>query len=190
MKTKHVLSAVAALLILGLTFLFGYRTYEHTHPITTSTDTLYIWDTITYEIPVDHYHVDIDTIFVPDSILIPAEVDTLAILADYYRTYEYQRSWSDSTISVNFSDFISRNRIEHSTLLNYKLLKPQTTIINKTEVNNYSTYLNISARSDYKIQNPEISISIISRKFSGGIGYMPRQEALTINLGYNVLKLK
>jgi len=192
MKNKIILYVSVILLILGLTFFGGYRYYGSTHQIVTQTDTILIYDTIIHEIPNDvhHYHVDIDTVFVPDSILIPSDVDTLAILADYYRIYNYKRAWEDSVISVTFTDQISQNRIFQSSLLQYKLLKPQTVITNTTTINNYSTYLNLGLNSDIKFLYPEITAQLITKKFSYGVGYMPVQKGLTIHLGYNILKIK
>lgn len=188
MQRRLIITGII-LLLLGLAFWGGRRTCPGPQ-IETHTDTLYVYDTITKVITKDHYTETIDTIFYPDSILIPADVDTAAILADYYRTYKYDRSWGDSTISVNFSDYISRNRITRSTLLNYKLLKPQSTIINTTNVLNYQKYINIGLRTDITFLYPEFQASYIGPKFSYGLGYMPRQKALTVNFGYNILKFK
>lgn len=188
MTNKAVLGAVAALLILVMVFFSGYKYYSHTHPITASTDTIMVYDTVVHEIPVDKYIVKVDTVKVPE-----IKWDTVIIekaVQDYYNTYRYDRSWSDSTISVNFSDFISRNRIESSTLLNYKLLKPQTTIINKIEVNNYSTYLGIGLDTDFEVKNPNINLTFTSKNYGLKLLYYPKQESFGFGASYNIIRLK
>lgn len=190
MTFKGVFSAIAALLVIALCLVSGYKYHAYTHPVTTTTDTIMVYDTITHVIPVTEYVYKVDTVYYPEIVEIPADVDTALILRDYFAIYAYERSWSDSTVFVNFSDTLSRNRIIGSSLLSYKLLKPQTTIINKTEITNYSSYLNIHASSDFGVQYPEIGISFVGRRYSVGAEYAIRQEAFKLSLGYNIIKFK
>lgn len=188
MKTKHVLSAVAALLILVMVFFSGYKYYSHTHPITVSTDTILVYDTVVHEIPVTQYVQKIDTVKIPE-----IKWDTIVIekvVQDYYNTYRYDRSWSDSTVFVEFSDFISRNRIESSTLLSYKLLKPQTVITNTTTVNNYSSYLSVGSQLSYDKRYFNVNLTYTSKKFNYSLLYYPVDNIFGLGLSYNIIHFK
>lgn len=192
MKNPKIYIGIAiVLIILGLTFFGGYRYYGHTHPITTVTDTITIVDTVTHTIIKDSisYVEKIDTLYWPGDTVFK-DVDTAAILVDYYARYGYDRVYADSLISVDFYDIVSENKIVASTFLNYKILRPQTIITNTTTINNYSSYLNLSFKIDLAVEYPEIRAQMIGKNISYGVGYMPKQNALTINFGYNILKLK
>lgn len=78
-----------------------------------------IHDTTTYAIKGD-------SIPSPERIIhdtIPADVDTAAILADYYSHKEYDRSFNDSNILISIQDTVSQNALGRSTI-NYKWKKP------------------------------------------------------------------
>ena len=188
--TSILISLAIINFFLALSFLGGYKYYQYSNPIIPSSDTLYIYDTTTYYVDVDHYHYDIDTIFYPDSIIIPIDIDTLEILKDYFALYKYNRVWEDSLIYVSFYDIISQNRILQSSLLEYKILRPQTIITNTTTINNYASYFNISLTSDFTLEYPHLKATLITPSLSYGLGYMPKQKALTLSVGYNLFKLK
>jgi hypothetical protein len=151
-------------------------------------DTVEIRDTILHEIPVNHYFVDIDTVFFTDSILIPANIDTALILRDYYTTFKYERSWEDSLIKINFDDFISRNRITNSTPLKYELLKPQTIITNN--ITNYTNYISIGANTDFNLNFFNLDLTYTTSKFNYKLLYYPHQKAFGVGISYNFIKIK
>lgn len=188
---KFYIGIFITLLVISLAFAGGYKYYNYTHPVTTVTDTITIVDTVTHTIIKDSisYVEKIDTLYWPRDTVFK-DVDTAAILVDYYARYGYDRVYADSLISVDFYDIVSENKIVASTFLNYKILRPQTIITNTTTVNNYSSYLNLSFKTDLAVEYPELRAQMIGKNISYGIGYMPKQNALTINFGYNILKLK
>ena len=189
-KYKIVLISIIILIILGLSFFGGYRYYGFTHPVTPPTsDTLYVWDTIFHDI--HHYHVRVDTILKPVDVIIPQDVDTALILKDYFAIYKYDREWNDSTLEVYLSDTISQNKIMASDFLRYKLLKPQTTIINNiTNVTTYRSYINVGINSDYKFKHSIIGMTWIGPKYSIGAGYGIQDKTLFLNAGVNIIQLK
>ncbi len=88
-----------------------------------------------------NYAIEIDTLFYPDSVFVPSDVDTAAILYNYFAIYLYNRHWNDSIIQVDLVDTITQNKISGSDFLKYKILRPQEVIINTTTVNNYTKYI-------------------------------------------------
>jgi hypothetical protein len=99
---------------------------------TITTTTQYIHDTINHYIPNDiyHYNQGKDTIIYRDSLIYQYhDVDTVAILRDYYALHTYNRLWTDTLIRVDLVDVISENK-PISNKFKYTLLKPQTSIVN------------------------------------------------------------
>lgn len=187
---KFYIGIFITLLVISLAFTGGYKYYNCTHPVTTVTDTTFVYDTIVKEIPVNHYSHIVDTVFFPDTLIIPADVDTAEILRKFYSRYVYARNWEDSLIKVSFKDTVSQNKIQNSSNLKYQILRPQTVIVNETNIKSYSSYLNISMSSDLKIQYPEFKLQLIGKNISYGVGYAPKQNTVRINFGYNFLKMK
>ncbi len=189
-KAKRITLGILIAVLAILMFLGGYRYHAYTHPINPPThDTTYVWDTIYHDI--HHYHQKIDTVLYPDSVLIPIDVDTNAILKDYFAIYKYDRHWNDSTIEVLLSDTITQNKIEGSNFLKYKLLKPQTTIINNiTNVTTYKSYINLGINTDYKFQHSILELKLIGPRYSVGAGYGIQDKTLFLNAGVNIIQLK
>lgn len=146
LKVKYVLIIALAMLILGLIYGKKWADKENIPIVTTNTEYVYDTTTVVIENDVHHYHVDIDTIFYPDSIEIHEDIDTLSILREYYATFKYNRTWEDTAIQINFTDFISQNKILKTNWLEYKILRPQ--VINTTEnkVVNYNRYVYLSMK--------------------------------------------
>lgn len=65
----------------------------------------------------------IDTHFVSYPVPIPTDVDTFAVLADYFSRKEYKSIYRDSSISLTIRPVISMNALD-SISLEYKWLKP------------------------------------------------------------------
>jgi len=137
MKKYLTIGAILTLLI-AIIFFSGYYTYKKTHkPLEPLISTIYIHDTIT------HHIVDTFPCYIAgkDSIIyrtteVYKDVDTSAILKDYFAIHYYTRIWEDSTLKVTLEDAIAENKSINNSF-DYELLKPQT-IINKTY--DYSTH--------------------------------------------------
>lgn len=186
-------SLLVIVLLLGIGFFIGYKKVDRTSLDDTSvySDTVYKYDTITKFINNDiyQYKETIDTIYYPDSI--PSDIDTLAILKDYYSKNKITREWSDTNLYVKLVDEISQNKIVNSNWLEYKILKPQTIVTNTEVVHKYSSYLNINYSSSIQdLSYSTISLVYIRKKFSFGIGYIPLKQTPTISFGYNLIKMK
>lgn len=109
---------------------------------TITTNIKYIHDTITRETPnyYPYYIQGKDSIIYQEK-LIPAKVDTIAILHDYYAKHIYNRQWKDSLLDVQVQDQVTKNEISNLNF-KYKILRAQT-IINNTQDNSitYSHYI-------------------------------------------------
>lgn len=187
---KNLIIGILLLLILGGTFFGGYKYYERMHPITHTTDTVLIFDTVTHYIDHNHYFVKVDTVLYPDSVLVPADVDTAKILRNYFAIYKYDRHWNDSIIEVNLTDTITQNKIEGSDFLKYKILRPQTVVTNVTNINNYNSYIYASLVTDVKFEFTAINLNYIGKNYQFGIGYMPTNKTIVGSFGIPIIKLK
>lgn len=154
-------------------------------------DTIKVYQIDTIEIPNDVYHysevIIRDTLI--DTIIVPANVDTSAILIDYFSRNIYHREWRDSSLYASIWDTTFMNRI-YSGKFEYRILRPQTTIINKTEVNNYSTYLGIGLDTDFEVKNPNINLTFTSKNYGLKLLYYPKQESFGFGASYNIIRLK
>jgi hypothetical protein len=86
---------------------------------------------------------ELDTIIYSDTVF--KDVDTAAILKDYFATHVYNRDWQDSLLQVSLIDKVSRNNFTDSRFT-YKILRPQE--INYTTIDNsihYSKYVFLGA---------------------------------------------
>jgi len=138
---------IVLLIIIFLGAFFGGLWVGHKTrpPSQVLVDTVYVYDTVVYTIPIEvpYYIVKTDTIIFKDTIEIPADVDTALILKNYYAEHYYNRTWEDSLIRIDQIDMVTENRI-YAQKLDYKFLKPQTTIINNSYTN-YYRYLSTGA---------------------------------------------
>ena len=177
---------IVCILLLCLAFFGGYKYHESTvpEPINT-TDTIVEYDTITYTITQDYYFQTVDTII--DTVQIPQDVDTLAILADYFTTYKYTRNWIDTNLSVTLVDNITQNKVE-SELFTYKILRPQKTIINTTNITNYSRYLygGVSVPLDNSFNNLGVNLLYADNRWYGGIQYEPFNPTYHFELKFGI----
>lgn len=190
-KIKYFILIVITCIIAGL--ITGKRISDnHTNtPDQYTSDTTFIYDTIYKQIPVDvhHYH-EVVTELNQDTLYIPVDVDTLEILSDYFKTFQYERSWNDSIIEVNLVDVVSQNKIQRSNWLEYKLLQPQTVVTNVNKYTNYSKYLGVGLNTDLKLEAYSFNVTYVTPKFNYNILYYPKQEAWGFGITYNFLKFK
>ena len=123
-------SYIVFFLILVSCLFFGYRIYPRLNPCPTiESDTIYVIDTVIREIPnyVPYYVYRTDSVVYRDTVF--KDVDTTAILKDYFAIHYYTRNWEDSLLKVTLDDAISENKPIHNTF-RYTILRPQTVIEN------------------------------------------------------------
>jgi len=189
---KNLISVLIILILLMISFFCGGKYYINRIPVPqTSSDTILIHDTVPHYIPdtVGFYYYDIDTLYLPgDSIPYPQDIDTLAILANFYNTFKYTRTWKDTIIDITLVDYISENKIKDSDWLQYKLLQPQTIITNVTNITNVNKYLYLNLQTDMGFEFTNVNLNYIGPKMNYGIGYIPKQKALMFNVGFNLIK--
>ena len=159
-KFNFILLSIIVALILYL-FLFRPKS-----TIVTKTITKFKYDTVQHYI--NKYITLHDTVLMVDSI--PAHVDTLLILKDYFSKHVINREFKDTSLLVNLTDTISQNKFFGSKF-EYKLLKPQTIITNTTTTIikdnrwNIGPYVGIGFNSSLKA-NLNLGISLQYRLFS------------------------
>jgi hypothetical protein len=191
-KVSIYITLVAILIILISVFLWGFRTYPKVHPPpVASIDTFYVHDTVVHRIP---YPVTIrdsiryrDQAWI-DSIVQANQVDTSALLADYYALHYYTRHWGDSLISVTLKDVVSGNRFIDSALT-YQILRPQQVI--NSVINNYTYSRYLYAGADIpvdKIRNAEYGLFYASRRTFVGGAYSPLTGTFSFKCGLKLLE--
>ena len=185
-KTLVVLLVI--LLLLGFMY-FGYTLINKAPE--TSSDTVYVYDTVFHSMPVDTLLIPSDTInhYITDTLMIP--VDTAAIVADYIKEYRYDWIKKDSNIIIKGSTSVFQNRIK-SNKIDYRWLQPQQITTNLVQNNTYySTYFSIGL--DVPIKQPElIEIESIIHYKKGyiGAGYTFNIQSFNLKIGYNLLYRK
>ena len=142
MKLKGYIIAVGVfLIVLAGVFYWGYRYYPLNNPCPQiARDTVYLRDTVYRTIPdkPPEYIVVRDSIVIRDTVF--RDVDTLAILTDYYAIHYYTRTWEDSLVFITRQDAVAENKFIDS-WLEYKIKRPQTVINNSVNEINYSRYI-------------------------------------------------
>ena len=135
-------------------------------------DTLIIRDTI---------YQPADTIYSPSGVIIK-DIDTLAILRDYFSVYRYRWEKQDSNLQWRLNTTISQNKpLVYD--LSYKILRPQT-VINNTY---YSKSLLLGLDVPLYKASPEVFALYSNDKYFGGVGYS--KDGFSIKGGIK-LKLK
>lgn len=184
-----IICTIAVSLIAG--FIGGYKMYPSIHPCPTVTsDTVFVHDTTVYTI-VDSIPYPVrDTIFFPDTVTIPTDVDTNAILQDYYAVYGYPWEKADSNIKFNLYTTITQNKpIRYS--FSYELLKPQEVVYNNIDNSiTYNRYL--YAGAGISTYEPNISLNLLyaSDKSYFKVGYTPKTKGIELGAGIKLLKFK
>ena len=149
------------------------------------TDTVYLYDTVTHYIITPPIVIK-DTIIYTDTI--PANIDTLAILKEYYAYHYYTRNWSDENIEIALKDVLTQNNFFDSNL-SYKILRPQTIINNTYTTNVYSKglYAGIST-NPFSLKHSSIDLLYLNNRFMYGIGYMPYYNGIQFKAYINIKK--
>ena len=185
----------ALLVIITVALLFtggwaGYKMYPTHHPCLTTSDTVYVYDTIEHTIldTVPYYVVELDTIVYRDTVF--KDVDTTEILKDYYALHYYTRTWEDSLLTVTLRDEISENKLM-SNIFAYKLLRPQ--VIVENVVNNYSYTRYLLAGFGMSVTEqmfPDVSVTFVSRSWYGGAEYNIRDKSFALKGGMVIGRFK
>jgi len=161
-----------------------YQNNRHECPSVTNTDTLYVYDTITHII-VTPPEIIKDTIFYPDTI--PFPVDTLAILRDYYAFHSYTRRWIDDDMDITVKDVLTQNSF-FETQLSYKILRPQSIIINNEYITNYNRAIYTGLTFNSKFTT--IDVLYADNRLALGLGYSPFTRSLSVKAYVNIINLK
>jgi hypothetical protein len=193
MKTKiiNILITISCILVIaGISLYGGYHIFKLLHhcPVIIS-DTTYVYDTTPHYIhdTIPFYYNNLDTIIYSDTIF--KDVDTLSILKDYFATHIYDRSWSDTNILVNLTDYISQNKSIKNEF-KYKLLKPTIIVENKIE-NIYYNYLTLGVNMQItNIKYSTYELNYNYKKGYIGLSYMPELNIFGVKGGITILKIK
>lgn len=129
MKLRDIIIfAVGGFLVFLLMRQFGCGHKDTPAEPIVTTDTSYVYDTVTHVIHVPKpYPVEViyhDTVW----------GDTSEILHDYFAEAIYERYFNDGDLSAQIIDTISQNRISGSSDFAYEWLKPQEVITNTNTV--------------------------------------------------------
>jgi hypothetical protein len=135
---RWILYSVGFLFVLSLVFIKGC-TYGRKHKKCPEivTNTIVVHDTVIHHItnsfPYYVYH--LDSVIIKDTVFL--NIDTLAVIRDYFAVHSYTRQWQDSLLEVTLLDNISQNKpIDNR--FSYKIIRPQT--ITNNYVDNSVTF--------------------------------------------------
>lgn len=173
---KNIKNLLIVLLIVVILLLrqCGGRTIQGEDKIITKIETVTRIDTITVFVP-DYIPTWRDRILPGDTVY--KDIDTLAILEDYFSTYYYTDIIADDSVKITINDSIHKNKIT-SRNLKYEILYPVKTITITKE-----HYLN---KREFYV-GPRIGVSLDSLKFVGVDGFFrtKKRTAIAIGIGVN-----
>ena len=176
--------------LVALSFFGGVIYHKHTmKPLEAITITNTVYDTVDHYITnqVPYYITRVDSIVIRDTVF--KDVDTSAIVKDYFTVHYYTRVWEDSLLKVTLKDAIAENRSIDNTFT-YKILRPQT--ITHTTIDNsvsYSKYFSIGVDVPIKdFSYIELEGFYHWSKGYLGLGYTPELKSLNVKLGAVLFK--
>ena len=178
--------AVFALILIGI-FYFGYRIHARFNPCPEiKTDTVYVIDTVERTIVdrIPYYIQRTDSVIFRDTVF--KNVDTLAILRDYFAIHYFTRIWEDSLLKVTIDDAVTENELIHN-IFRYQILRPQQVIENI--LNMAPRTRTIYAGLDLPIAEPkylEVEAIVAWPRLYFGAGYSPGMKSLTIKAGTKI----
>lgn len=199
-KLNLYLATAVTLILISTSFYAGWYSHSKIKPCQTiTTDTVEVYD------PYWHHIADSlanlppkekikwlpqDTLFVPGDTVFK-NVDTAAILRDYYSVYRYSWDTLDKDLQIKLNTTVTRNQpIAYN--LSYRILRPET-IVNNTIDNSvhYNKYLYLGV--DLPIKNfmyTEIEGIFAFQQGYVGIGYEPQVGGFNLKAGVTLLKFK
>lgn len=188
-NTTLVIWLCGVALIVTLLMQCPHGRIDGTRTITTS-DTIiknvYMTDTLEIKTTGGIIH---DTTFLP----IPVNVDTAAIIRDYFTQYVASDTLIDTNLYALIIDTISGNRITGRSF-SYRWLKPTTTttIINNTTIINSKARLYLGINFSYINNNPGITPSLLfcpkESKHGFSFGFDILNKGMIGGYHYNILK--
>ena len=172
---KNIKNLLIVLLIVVILLLrqCGGRTIQGKDKIITKIETVTRIDTITVFVP-DYIPTWRDRILPGDTVY--KDIDTSAILEDYFATYYYTDVIADDSVKITINDSIRENKIA-SRNLQYEILYPITTITITEE-----HYLN---RREFYV-GPRIGASLNALEYVGIEGLFRTKKRTAISLGIGV----
>ena len=129
----------------------------------------------------------------PDTIIIitpPENVDTSAVIKEYYSKNIYNRPYSDSSISITLVDTVFENKLQKGTI-EYKILRPTqviTNIFNPIDPPKRKLFLGAELRSDTSLSVNAYLLTKKERLY--GVGYDPFNKVVSISGAVRILKWK
>lgn len=213
-RTNLIIGSIILAVLLGVGGFCGWSLHKTLHPCPTiTTDTISIPDTNWYHLKdsliasnkqlkksLAYWKAHRDTITLPgDSIPYPVEVDTSAILKDYFAAYKYGWSKEDSNIIVKDTIHVTQN-IPYWHDLTYKFKKPFTTIINNVDNSiTYNKYIQFglsmpvysySDSTKVNLQNLTLEATYVFPKGYIGAGWQPNTQSVMARAGVTLFKFK
>lgn len=189
MKNNWIFASIICI-VLALSFFGGYqyRKLQHHCPIPVS-DTVLVYDSVPHIIydTLPWYHIVLDTI-IYDSIQYN-NIDTTAIIKDYFAKHVYDRKWENDTLLIKIQDTITQNT-SIGNKLNYTIKIPFSTV-NNNYYNVYKRYLYGGIAiypNNYNFSQVELMYG--GKNIYTGLSYMPFQKAYLIHFGINILNRK
>lgn len=197
-KNNLIVAGGLLLFLLTVGFIGGWNAYKTFKPCPTITV-----DTVKVEDPYWHHIADSlaglppkekikwlpqDTLFIPGDTMFK-DVDTLAILRDYYSVYQYEWNKNNDTLNINLLTTVTKNQ-PISYKLNYKFNIPFTTVENNIDNSvTYGKYIYLGI--DVPIKNfnyIEVEALYAFPKGYIGVGYEPEIKSFSAKAGITLFK--
>jgi hypothetical protein len=180
----------ALVLLLGSGTYIGWHLYKSLHPVKpVVTNTIIVHDTIPHYI--NHYvpwYIQGENVIIHDTI--PKDIDTLAILHDYYDKHIYHRLWENDTLKVAVTDTIAQNKYMGSGFT-YQIKTPFTTINNTVDNSiHYTKYAYAGISYDIKVKSLSFNAFLATPKLLYGVGYAPNTNSFNATLSVKILQIK
>lgn len=183
---NFLLLSLLILTLAGFCYL-GYTIYPkiNKQPEINS-DTILIHDTLIHVFPGDLQLIPSDTIYHTDTLY--HNIDTAAILADYFKEYKYEWIKSDTNIIINGSTSVTENRIK-SNQISYRWLQPIQIINNSIDNRKYySTYLSFGLDIPFnRLKSTQIESILTIKKGYIGVGFTPYNQSFSLKIGLNAI---
>jgi hypothetical protein len=191
-KKRSIVPVVILIVLFIGIFFGGFFSYPKWHPCPAcpeiTRDTIFIYDTVIYNIPIDHYKIKRDTVIKSDTVL--QEVDTVAILQLYYSTFQYTRTFEDSILKAVLQDRVTQNKPAVISF-DYTIKRPQQIIQNIDNSISWSKYLYAGG----SIVLPDAKYSSVSLYYASGreiygFGYIPFQKGIVLSGGFKIINIR
>lgn len=182
MKPTNIVIVVLVLVIAILLLTKGCGEPTPKPDIITHIDTTYVKSTDTV-----YHHLRGKTIFKPYTVYvevgIPADVDTAAILVDYFMVREYADSAYNDSVKIHYSAVVNRNELK-SMELKYRLTVP-TMVVTKSStltVSRQMAFIGLDLTSNGTNLGIYPSIYFDTRYAMWGAGYDPLSKSVKLGV--------